>query len=283
MTRSVPPDYREFVRIAVDLPLNPKLAMIDEPAAGWAYVVSLCYCGQNLTDGTFPRTTVMRLAGVKRGVAKLLVDAGLWHETGHACPRCQQPPAGMAVVHDYLEHQRSAQEARSLRDVRREAGRKGAAKRWAAKVAAEADGKSHSKSQANAMATGWQADGKPMAEVEVEEEIEQKTSSSAARRRAAAVRLPDTWRPSDTHEAQARELGLDLRFEAQQFRAHADANDRRQARWDAAFRQWLGKSAEMRRGRPALRLAAGQHQPFRNPTDDSVYDEPLLPTPGRNP
>jgi hypothetical protein len=179
MARSTPADYREFVRVSVDLPLNPKLAMLDEPACGWAYVVSLCYCGQNLTDGSFPMVALLRLAGVGPDIARLLVDAGLWHEAGHSCERCPQPLSGMGVVHDYLEHQRSAEEAKALRDTRREAGRKGAATRWST----NGDGKSHGKSQARAMASamanGWQDDGKTMAEVEVEEE--KKTSSSSSR------------------------------------------------------------------------------------------------------
>ena len=170
---SMKPDYREFIRVSVDLPLNPKLAVIDDPAAGWAYVVALCYCGQNLTDGSFPMPVVLRLAGVDPGVARLLVDVGLWHETGHACERCPQPMSGMG-------HQRSAEEAKTLRDARREAGRKGAASRWAD----HQDGKSHSnghgKSHARAMANEWQADGKPMAEVEVEVDKKKTSSSSSA-------------------------------------------------------------------------------------------------------
>lgn len=178
MSRSAPADYREFIRLSVDLPMNPKLAMIDDPAAGWAYVVSLCYCGQNLTDGSFPIGPLLRLAGVDGQVAKMLIVAGLWHETGHGCDRCPQPIAGMAIVHDYLVHQRSADEAKALRDVRRDAGRKGAASRWSS----NGDGKSHSKSHASAMANGQQTDGNSMAEVEeeVEEEKEQKKTSSSS-------------------------------------------------------------------------------------------------------
>lgn len=176
MARMAPADYREFIRVSVDLPDNPKLAMIDEPAAGWAYVVALCYCGRNLTDGAFPMAPLLRQAGVKQPIARLLIDAGLWHETGHDCERCPQPINGMGIVHDYLGHQRSADEARSLRDARREAGRRGAASRWSG----NGDGKSHSKSHANAMATGSQNDDRDMAEVEGEEEKEQKKTSSSS-------------------------------------------------------------------------------------------------------
>lgn len=180
MARTTLADYREFVRVSIDLPENPKLAMIDDPAAGWAYVVSLCYCGRNLTDGEFPVVVVVRGAGVKPGVGRRLIEADLWHEAGHGCERCPQPTkAGMAVVHDYLEHQRSASEATSLRDARREAGRRGAASRWSGDDG-NSHSNSHSKGDGKSMANAWQVDGKSMAEGEREEKKTTSSSDSSA-------------------------------------------------------------------------------------------------------
>jgi hypothetical protein len=121
-----PRDRREYVRITVDLPLHPKLAAIDEPAAGWLYVVSLCYCGEHLTDGMFTLAVVNRLAGTDREIGKRLISAGMWHEAGHDCAKCPQPPDGLLVVHDYLRHQRS----RSSAEQARRAGRIAAEARW---------------------------------------------------------------------------------------------------------------------------------------------------------
>lgn len=173
MARSeAPADPRQYVRVSVDLPLNPKLAAIDDPAAAWAYVVSLCYCGSSLTDGFFPVAAVVRLAGVDMANAMALVEEGLWHKPGHGCRRCPQPKKGQAVVHDYLRHQRSADEARDLTEKRREAGRKGAERRWKeAKAEGQPDqqkprtnGKPVANAIANAMpsamANGWQNDGR---------------------------------------------------------------------------------------------------------------------------
>lgn len=192
MARATPADYREFIRVSVDLPLNPKLAMIDDPVAGWAYVVSLCYCGQNLTDGSFPMPVVLRLAGVKAAIGKRLVQAGLWHESGHTCEDCPQPLAGMTVVHDYLKHQRSADEVKGLRDARQEAGRKGAASRWSGNgdgnSHGSSDSKSHSKRTAGGMANGSQPDGNPMPEGEGEGK--KKTSSSSPSAAADAAPAP---------------------------------------------------------------------------------------------
>ena len=173
MARSeAPADPRQYVRVSVDLPLNPKLAAIDDPAAAWAYVVSLCYCGSSLTDGFFPVAAVVRLAGVDMANAMALVEQGLWHRPGHDCRRCPQPKTGQGVVHDYLRHQRSADEARDLTEKRREAGRKGAESRWKpaqggdkqAKPERKTNGKPMASAIANAMpsamANGWQNDGR---------------------------------------------------------------------------------------------------------------------------
>jgi hypothetical protein len=153
---AAPQDSRAYVRLDVGLPLNPKLAELDDPAAGWLYVSSICYSGQAFTDGHFPVAVVTRLAGVDRSVGERLVEQGLWHLSGHDCDRCKQPKTGFAVVHDYLEHQRSAEEVRGLSAKRAEAGRRGAERRWAAEGKASA----MASATANAVATGKQTDGR---------------------------------------------------------------------------------------------------------------------------
>ena len=119
-------DRREYVRVSVSLPMNPKLGMVDDPAASWLYVVSLCHCGEYLTDGVFIPGMVARVAGVPSDLGKRLVSVGMWHEPGHDCPRCPQPPEGHLVVHDYLMHQRSKAQAEQVRA----AGQTAANARW---------------------------------------------------------------------------------------------------------------------------------------------------------
>ena len=64
--------------------------------------------------------------------------------------------------------------------------------------------------------------------------------------------LPSDWAPTPEHEKKARELNVDLLREAETFRAHAEANDRRAKRWNAAFTQWLLKARPMPRGAAPL-------------------------------
>jgi HNH endonuclease len=92
-------DHRDIVRVAVDLPMNLQLALIDDPAAGWAYVVALCYCGRNRT-ACAPLAATLRTAGVRKGTARKLIGAGLWHNPGHDCEGCPQPAGGEVAVHN---------------------------------------------------------------------------------------------------------------------------------------------------------------------------------------
>lgn len=64
------------------------------------------------------------------------------------------------------------------------------------------------------------------------------TTKTNARRKRPATRLPDDWKPSEQHW-EKRHDAIDVAREAQAFRLHAEANDRRQANWNAAFSQWL--------------------------------------------
>jgi hypothetical protein len=75
---------------------------------------------------------------------------------------------------------------------------------------------------------------------------EEKKLGRSSRRRPSGP-LPESWCPNGNHAHFATEHDLDLAFEADQFRAHAEANDRRLAGWDAGFRQWLGVSSRTHR------------------------------------
>ena len=63
-----------------------------------------------------------------------------------------------------------------------------------------------------------------------------------AQKKKPATRLPESWEPTDAHVKKAQELGVDLALEAEKFRNHAEANDRKQASWNAAFSNWLIQS-----------------------------------------
>ena len=58
-------------------------------------------------------------------------------------------------------------------------------------------------------------------------------------RRKPKIPIPVDWLPTDKHQESAHKRGVHLQTEAEKFRLHAEANDRRQSDWDAAFGNWL--------------------------------------------
>lgn len=136
-------DKRAYFKVDVGYFTNPKTAAlsIERPSAVILHLASVAYGAQHLTDGVVPELLLLRLTGATTDDANALIVADVWHRGGHTCPRCDQPDRGMVVVHDFLEHQRSAEDAKRLS----EAGSKGAAGRWNADRNADRNGQPNAK------------------------------------------------------------------------------------------------------------------------------------------
>lgn len=78
---------------------HPKMLKAGNAALG-LWTRAGAYAAQHLTEGLVPGV-VAQLYGTTPQVRKL-VTAGLWHQSGHDCTRCAQPPAGDFIMHDYL-------------------------------------------------------------------------------------------------------------------------------------------------------------------------------------
>lgn len=75
---------------------------------------------------------------------------------------------------------------------------------------------------------------------------------SASDKNKRSTVIPKDWEPNSTHEKFCVENGLDCALNAERFKLHAQANDRRMKDWDAAFRMWLSKAKEWSKtGKPA--------------------------------
>jgi hypothetical protein len=86
------------------------------PAPSWLWLCGLAYCQEGLTDGFIPVEALPHL-GVGKNTGHLvdrLVKARLWDVVD-----------GGWRVHDYLEHNRSAEKVRGIKTDRREAGARG--------------------------------------------------------------------------------------------------------------------------------------------------------------
>lgn len=132
-------DKRAYFKLDVGYMSNPKvLAVLDEsPTAILLHVASIGYAAQHLTDGVIPVRALLRMTGAEAYDADLLYAAGLW---------VPGPDGGKAEVHDFLQHQRSAEEVKGLS----EAGRRGAKARWDANR--NADGMRSAKADASEFA-----------------------------------------------------------------------------------------------------------------------------------
>lgn len=103
-----------YVRVESSVPLHPKFLKAGA-AASWLWLCGLAHCQEALTDG-FIADEALAFLGVPkpRPLAAVLVAVQLWHKVD-----------GGWQVHNYLQHNNSAEHIRRVRADRKEAGRRG--------------------------------------------------------------------------------------------------------------------------------------------------------------
>lgn len=211
---------------------HPKALRAGNSACGlWTRCGS--YAAQHLTDGLVP-DEVARMYGSPQERSRL-ISVGLWHQAGHSCPRCAQPPAGDAyVIHDYADYNRSAEKVRTdrayaaerqrkSRGIRRD-GERDAARDVAGDVTGDVPGDSDFPSPSPSP----------------------KGTSSPQERRASR-RSPEQPMPSDLalvddYAATAHRHGMSRQVaaaELERFKAWHEAKGSRFRSWPAAWRTWV--------------------------------------------
>lgn len=151
-------DDRTYIRLHDGMPDHPKIDALSDRAFR-LLISSWCWCSRHLTDGRIPDKV-----WAKRGTAaarRELITEGL-----------AEPVEGGVHMHDYLEHQRSAEEVAILKATRREAGRKG--------------GLARAKGQASAKASARQTRSKTQASTETE-------TDTASNEAVETPRFADFW------------------------------------------------------------------------------------------
>lgn len=225
-------DKRAYAKLDVGYLTNPKIAHLAtiSPTAVLLHIGSICYAAQHLTDGRVPVALLLRLTGATPEDAATLREFGLWECDGDD---------RHAQVHDYLEHQRSAAEAKRASDL-------------ASAAASARHSKAHAERNADRTADG-NAIGVPREkEREIDPSVSLEPSTLAvvapkgddekAPRRKPERPLPESWAPTARHREFALERGVDVDDAAESFRNHAATHDRRARDWNAAFRTWISKS-----------------------------------------
>lgn len=101
-------------RILTSVPRHPKFLRAG-PAASWLWLCGVCYCQDALTDG-FISVEAVHTLGVPKPLplAAVLVRERLWQPDEHGWR-----------IHDYLEHNNSADYIQRVRQERKAAGQKG--------------------------------------------------------------------------------------------------------------------------------------------------------------
>lgn len=104
-------DDRTYIKLHDGMPGHPKVRGLSDKAFR-TLVRAWCYCSEYLTDGEVV-TAAARDLGTPKAWAEI-VASGL----------AESAPGGY-LMHDYLQHQRSAQQIEELKEKRRAAGRLG--------------------------------------------------------------------------------------------------------------------------------------------------------------
>lgn len=255
-------DRRVWARLTVDFADSPKVAGLSD-AAFRTLVEMILWSRKMMTDGVIPASVARRRWGAKtqtetHSVTDSVTESGTHYETDPVTELCTNHPTspslsrtcdGDYMIHDFLDHQESAEEV-NARNARNSAnGRRGGRPR-------KTQTETHSVTE-SVTESGTQTKPKPKAELELEEEVLRTSSLSPAtpesarattskprKRHKPTTPIPDDWVPTPEHRARAAAAGVDVDHEAEMFRAHAEANDRWQASWNAAFTTWLGKSSQ---------------------------------------
>lgn len=145
----MPRDQRVYITLDHSMPDHPKVAVLSDRAFR-LLIESWCWCSRRETDGRIPLPIWTKL-GPARARAELvaagLIDLGPTH----------------ADCHDYLQHQRSADEIADLRAKRARAGAIGGARRAENLASAKASAEAPATASALAGVKQWSS-SKPVAE-----------------------------------------------------------------------------------------------------------------------
>lgn len=104
-------DDRTYIKLHDGICRHPKVVGLSDKAFR-AYIEALCYCSEYLTDGQIVKSFAAKIASRR-----------VWAEMA-ACGLVDVTDSGYAM-HDYLEHQRSADQVKQFKEAKRKAGSKG--------------------------------------------------------------------------------------------------------------------------------------------------------------
>jgi len=257
-----------WVRIEDQVPRHPKMLSAG-PVACWLWVLGLCYCQHQLTDGFIPDMAVPVL-GMKLAsrYAKTLVKVGLWERV-----------EGGYRVHDYLAFNDTRATALEKREAAKraksEAGKKGMASRWSNNtIITDGDNRIVTESRTPAITPSH-----PIPSHSIPKEREREKSAPALRRDSLPTRQKANQAfygrmdvPSTLHRDFIRKLGgaedeADLQLRAW-YRTVDDALGDQEVDepnefkfWEREFTKWrAGPKAEQKEAQDLAEMQAEIHR-----------------------
>lgn len=212
-----------WFKVDDNLAFHPKVLRVGNAAMG-LWVRAGSWSAQQLTDGVIPDSILPSLGTVKQ--AQALVAAGLWDRAAGAWSFHEWNADGRQPTRAKVEAERAAAAERQ----RKHREEKGSSRR----DSTVSDGVTNAEVTGGVTPTPTRPD--PTRPIE-------EAKASSPRRETA---LPKSWAPTAEHIKRAKELGVDVVNEAENFRLHAETHDRRAANWNGAFTMWLKKSKPSR-------------------------------------
>lgn len=216
-----------FIKVDRDFPEHPETIGLSDKA--FRYVVTFwCYSHRHNTNGKIPDALFSQVPPKVRQELLAhyveLVDGHPW-------------------MHDYVNHQQTAEEVADLQAKRRTAG--------------SAGGKARAKNIARAKAIVKQIESNLQPDIDIDIEREKERGATAPSPRSRAVALPAAFEVTEDLKAWAREKapGIDLAHETEKFRNYHQAKGTTFKDWAAAWRNWMTKAVEYGKNNPAA--AAG--------------------------
>lgn len=240
----MPRDKRLYMTFPIDFWTHPKVSRLSD-AAFRSFVESNGHSRMIESDGRIESEDAEFM-----WPAEILAELLKSHPTRPLMLR----EGDEYVLRDYAEHQFTKADRDGLASKRSEAGKAGAAKRWAG--------------MANAKQTvtgAMQEDGKPWLEIGIGTgegigTTDQEPLSDASASDHGFL-IPDDWRPNQSHVDKAASLHLDAKYEYQRFRASAESKQRRLKNWNTGFTNWLRKTAEFNTQRQGRAPVTGKQSP----------------------
>ena len=209
-------DERLFFKLHNGFPEHPKTIELSDKAFR-QLVEAWCYCSRNLNDGFLTKAQFLRFFSPKsRGE---LVAVGFIREEEN-----------QYVMHDYLEHQQSAQQVSDLRERRRLAGSKG--------------GKAKANGLASAKQMPEQTPSKSLPDTDTDTDLDTTPPKGGEAPRKRATRIPEDFQATDAMKQWAitKAPNADIGLETEKFINYWTAKSGKEATkldWAATWRNWM--------------------------------------------